>query len=292
MPLINRSFRRRDSAATQKRSFILSKLNIILLLILVISSIIFYVLYVSDILKIKEIAISPNQTFCSSDSEIRNFINLGGKNILFADPAWVNRKIAQRFNCIENAELKKTYPNKLTINLSQRQAASLVKVIKVDNSLPKLDLSEATPSSQAAKTPNLDFEVNESSVSSMLLVDKAGFILQKVDVGSFSNLPVIFLLNRDTTFDKLIPNEFIPNTLKTLEKMKNLSKSVRLLKIAESNLYISSEEKIVLSLTKDIMRQLASLQLILQKAKIESKQVEIIDLRFDKPVVIYSPKKN
>jgi hypothetical protein len=41
--------------------------------------------------------------------------------------------------------------------------------------------------------------------------------------------------------------------------------------------------------SKIFLRQVASLQLILHKAKIESALMESVDLRFDRPVVIYSP---
>jgi hypothetical protein len=300
MPLINRSFRRRDSVSNQKRSFILSKLNIILLIILLISLSAFYFLYISDIFKVKEISVNPSNTSCTSESEIKKFTNLLGKSIFFVDSGWVNQKISERFNCIESAKLEKKFPNNLNINLSERKAASIVKLIKFNSIPPLVDLteslasssSEATPSSNTAVGTNLDFEVNESSVSSKLLTDKEGFILLKVeDENQFSNLPRIYLLGKDINFSKVIPNEFVGNTLKVLEKMNSLSKNVERVKIVDNSLFVKSEEKIVFSLTKDILRQLASLQLILQKAKIESKQVEIIDLRFDKPVVVYSPKK-
>jgi cell division septal protein FtsQ len=295
MPRVNRSFRRRDPDTGKKKSFILSKLNIILVVVLLISSAAVYTLYYSDFFKIKEVIVNPSGISCTNEAEVKKFTNLLGKSILFIDQNWLNQKITERFNCVESISSKKYYPDKLSIDLTERQGNAIVRLIKFDNvPPPKLELREATPSSEAAvkKVENtLDFEVNESSVSSSLLVDKVGFILLKLEsADEFGNLPNIYLLGQEINFEKVIPNEFIPDVLTVLQKMTALQKKVQLTKIVESDLYIKSEEKIVFSLTKDILRQLASLQLILQKAKIESKKVEIIDLRFDKPVVVYSPK--
>ena len=49
--------------------------------------------------------------------------------------------------------------------------------------------------------------------------------------------------------------------------------------------------KVIFRLKNEVDIQLASLQLILDKAKIDEKELEFIDLRFDKPVVRYAPKK-
>jgi len=67
--------------------------------------------------------------------------------------------------------------------------------------------------------------------------------------------------------------------------------SVYRVKIVGQYLMTDSSAGIALNLESDIKRQLASLQLILSKSKIEQREVSSIDLRFAKPVVVYSPKK-
>ncbi len=59
----------------------------------------------------------------------------------------------------------------------------------------------------------------------------------------------------------------------------------------ESNLIVQSKPTVVFDLKSDSSIQLASLQLILEKAKIDKDQIEIIDLRFDKPVLRYAQGK-
>jgi hypothetical protein len=65
----------------------------------------------------------------------------------------------------------------------------------------------------------------------------------------------------------------------------------KLLKVSMSGTMIIvdvQEMKVILNLKGEYLKQLASLQLILQKNKIDSKRIESVDLRFAKPVVIYS----
>ena len=54
----------------------------------------------------------------------------------------------------------------------------------------------------------------------------------------------------------------------------------------------SLSPKVIFRLDQRIDVQIASLQLILEKAKMYSESLEFIDLRFDKPIVKFAPKKN
>lgn len=79
--------------------------------------------------------------------------------------------------------------------------------------------------------------------------------------------------------------------LAILNKIKIFGIEVGEVVVAANNLMINSMPKIVLDLDKDHNMQTASLQLILQQAKIDEEAAEFIDLRFDKPVVRFAPKK-
>jgi len=61
--------------------------------------------------------------------------------------------------------------------------------------------------------------------------------------------------------------------------------------VLDQDFLVLSPRKIAFSLKRDILKQLVSLQLILQKAKIDESMIETVDLRFDKPVVKFLPKK-
>ncbi|MBI4038755.1 hypothetical protein HY384_02235 [Candidatus Daviesbacteria bacterium] len=54
----------------------------------------------------------------------------------------------------------------------------------------------------------------------------------------------------------------------------------------------SNNPRIIFRLSNSLDVQLASLQLILGKAKIDGSRLEFIDLRFDKPVLKFTPKES
>lgn len=81
------------------------------------------------------------------------------------------------------------------------------------------------------------------------------------------------------------------NILAILNKVKIFGIEVGEVVVTQNSLTINSMPKIVLDLSRDLSLQIASLQLILQQAKIDEEAAEFIDLRFDKPVVRFAPKK-
>ena len=85
----------------------------------------------------------------------------------------------------------------------------------------------------------------------------------------------------------------IQKTVKVLEKIKSLGVNSDDPKIY-SKIYLSLGQKpqMVFVLDDKSDHQLASLQLILDQAKMDTKEVEFLDLRFDKPIVRYGKDKN
>lgn len=55
----------------------------------------------------------------------------------------------------------------------------------------------------------------------------------------------------------------------------------------EIEIDLKNGPQVIVSSQKDIRAQLDSLQLILLRAKIEGKKIKRVDLRFNKPVVVY-----
>lgn len=50
---------------------------------------------------------------------------------------------------------------------------------------------------------------------------------------------------------------------------------------------LTTGEEVLITSDKDILRQLASLQLILTRLTMEGKHISRLDLRYDKPVIVY-----
>ena len=108
-----------------------------------------------------------------------------------------------------------------------------------------------------------------------------------------SNQPSAFILGEELSLGKKLDQELIQKTVQVLEKVKSLSVNADDPKIY-SKIYLSLGQKpqMIFILNDKINRQVASLQLILDQAKMDTKEVEFLDLRFDKPIVRYAPKKN
>src|SRR3989338_5820628 len=143
---------------------------------------------------------------------------------------------------------------------------------------------EATPSSTSAVL-NWSFP---DLVAENEVVDKSGKVFLASDT---SWLPLVLIDRHDLKVGDDINDILFTNLTEIFSKFSEVGLSVYRVKIVGQYLMTDSSPGIALNLESDIKRQLASLQLILSKSKIEQREVSSIDLRFAKPVVVYSPKK-
>ncbi len=282
--------KKKNNFGSLKRSKFV-KLIVLILIVILFCLLIFLG---NNLLKVKEVKIVPETLPCTNKNKISQRASLVGQNILFINQMQLERNIKNKFLCIESINLTRTFPNKIQIDLTMRQAGAIIKVLS-PRTLEKIDFIEATPSSSSA---NVDFSITDASLEAEFLADINNFIFAKMtdeNLGNFYNinsLPNIYSENIPVAMGEFYKNRLVQSVYEISDKLKKISLSINLIKISDEKLLISSEPKIILALNKDILKQLASLQLILQKAKIDSRPIELIDLRFDKPVVIYSSKKN
>jgi hypothetical protein len=104
------------------------------------------------------------------------------------------------------------------------------------------------------------------------------------------NLPLVFV-NQELSLKMSLGSVLGGGIRDVLDMLVKLNMNPKLLKVSMSGTMIIvdvQEMKVILNLKGEYLKQLASLQLILQKNKIDSKRIESVDLRFAKPVVIYS----
>ncbi len=124
------------------------------------------------------------------------------------------------------------------------------------------------------------------------LIDNEGVVFGKGTPDL--NILKIYIFNREIFIGRKLPGE-ISNVIKILDKIKTLGIQINKAWINQGTFIITSSQgvsQIIFRLEGDINIQLASLQLILDKAKIDLKELEFIDLRFDKPVVKFAPIKH
>lgn len=226
----------------------------------------------SDFLKIKSIDVRLNKISCAGGNQIKDTSLLLGQNILFLNSSQAKEKIENKFICVKDVTISRHFPDKVNLLVSGRLPVAVLSLLNNAEATSSTALNIATPSAQTAP---------ES-----FLVDDEGIIFSKE---SQDNLPKIYFNNANFIVGSKLENE-TKDTLKILEKVKTFSLDPQSLVVSDHYLIVFSVPKVIFRLGENIDIQLASLQLILEKAKIDDVRPEFIDLRFDKPTVRFAPK--
>ncbi len=233
--------------------------------------------------RIKNINFKNTDLSCVSNEQLRNYLNLANSNIFNISAESLQQKAKQKFKCLSSITIQKKFPETLEIEANDRKLAAVIKFFQ----LPELDLklSEATASSATA----IIIENTQGAKQiANFIVDNEGTIL-KLQADT-SDLPEIEYYHQATEL-KLgakIPEDAIAKSLKVINLLTQQGIVTKRIKIIESGLFLSGEKELAFSLRWDIDRQIASLQLILHQAMIDSREVKKIDLRFEKAIVVYS----
>jgi cell division septal protein FtsQ len=299
-------FRRRratfnDNMMQTKRKRLLkrlhfSKLSITIFLLVVLILLTFYTIFFSGVFTLKTVEFNPRQISCAPLEGIKAVLPKK-QNILFIKAQEQAEIIRAKFPCLESVVIEKRFPDTLLIHVVERKTVALlrsgIKTVPIVVDLPVEATSEATASSSSAQPkvePEDPFKIDEFLYSKYFSVDSHGFVLSENPV-SDTPLPLFYYLDDQELMVYAHLEEGIMETaLHLMQKLYEMQIIVQSAKIEEKNLFIDGPIRITFLLNKEIDAQIIPLQLILQKAKIDSEVIEKIDLRFDKPVVVY--KKN
>lgn len=191
---------------------------------------------------------------CQADLWFRvNSLTLG-KNIISLSPQKTEEIIKEELPGIDQVKIEKRLPDKLIVYLAKRKPIAVV-------------------------------ETN----SEYYQVDYQGVILAKLDQPT--DLPLIVSGEFSVAADnRQFKSALILSSLDFLYQLLISSIEAHRLEITDSReltVFLKTGPKVLISLDKNLKKQVDSLQLILERAKIEGKQIELIDLRFDKPVISY-----
>ncbi len=240
-----------------------------------------------NFLTIKKINISPDNLSCTNKNMIAQQINLYGQNFFLVNEKKIEKNLKEKFLCIKTVEFKKNFPDKIDLNLSEREPAALI--IKIPNSMQQeLKALDATSSSVVNELSISKF-LPEASESTKFLVDSSGFIFKEA-TQEISGLQSLYLVNEDIGLGKSIQDDVIQKIILLLGKLVAFQINVDKVIISGEKILVEGQPNLIFAKNSALDKQLTSLQLILKKAKIESKVINFIDLRFNKPTVIYSPK--
>lgn len=212
-------------------------------------------------------------------------------------------KIKKTYPCVKDIKLSYQPVNNLRITLVGR--TPFVKVGRLPKSMPEsLAEIDASPSSATAL---INWNIPSATQASSLVIDDQGVIFTSDErVGSstlfFEDNSSLKLpeLKLGSAFDSqlIAPVQMIFTQISKIFNLDNdLFKAGLLAKVNDPYLIVHLPEAnptpivMAFNIRTDVARQTASLQLILQTAKIEGRVVNLIDLRFEKPIVIYGKKQ-
>ena len=208
------------------------------------------ILFFSPLFKVKSVEVIGAQECLNSD-ELKKDKSLIGQNLVLLSLANLNSEFITKYSCLEEVTAKKLYPSKLQIFVKSKLA-----VVKIDNSNFSLTLDGLVVDSQKSLAiPTIFLPTNINA--------------QK---------------NQKITDAKII---FAINLIKALTKSDFVVASLRF--VADTIVVYNREDAIaIFSPQKDLNRQVDSLQKVAATAKIDATKIAKIDLRFDKPVIVYN----
>lgn len=267
--------------ATRKKRNIVTKLLITFFLLVILSLGSIFVHF--DLLTVKSIDVSLDRLECVSEQQIKGAVNILGQNFLMVDEKITAKVLQEKFFCVKEVSLSKQLPNKITMKVSGRKGAVVLSSFQqaVTSGYKAV---EATGSAQVIAT-------SSAVPTQQFLVDEEGVIFSdKIQ----PNLPILYIGTDDLTLGKKLPSGLVKNSLDILNKLKTFGLEVKEAKIDQQRYLLINTNMgiaIIFEANEKLDYQLAALQLIVTQAKISDEKMEFIDLRFDKPVVKYAPKK-
>lgn len=250
--------------------------EILLLIFVVIICIIIYLLLRSNLFTIQAAQVKSEKIDCTDENNLKEKSEVLGKNIFLLDEKNIEENIKKNFICIKSVNFSKVFPNRIKINVAGRNpVAQLISVKNFEVSVSALIENTATPSSNQKEDTYLS--------------DNEGVVFSKADD---LDIPKIYIFGHDLSLGNKLPDDYLQKSLNILNDLKNLGIDNKQTNIFNNLFITTSVPKIIFRLDQDIRLQIASLQLILKIAKIDKVDLEFIDLRFDKPIVKFAPKKN
>ncbi len=273
--------RRRDGR--KKKAFIFLSFVIILVCVFI-----FFKLFT-----IKEIIFS-REPKCIEKEKIKPAVtDLIGRNILTFDENFTEKDILENTYCIGRIIINKKLPSSLLIEAYDREPALVLNQVKIATDDADLNVEKLLISTDSSKLNALRAFF---SYDKKIIVDTEGFTLDPKNFHQI--LPEVTYIGKQLKLNQSLGTYLI--NARILIHGLNLSKTEvnNLVIINDKILIAQGKTQLIFSLTKDPNRQLTTLQIILQKAKISGaesssknnlkKEIVKIDLRYDKPIVVFS----
>ncbi len=234
----------------------------------------------SRVFVVKSIGVKLNDVNCVTEEQVKDKLSLQGKNLLALNTNSLENQVKSQFICVKGISLTKELPNKILVDISGRKGLAVIRSFEII----------ASDSASLSATTSAQIQVPTGGKGTPYLVDEEGVVFAQTDEGV--NLPTVLMTDMDLNLGKGFKNDLVKKTVLVLQKVKQFNlQTIQAIIYPNGIMLIDGKTKLQFNLKKDIDIQLASLQLILDKAKIDNESMEFIDLGFDKPVVRFSPKE-
>lgn len=245
--------------------------TVILLIILIFLSAFLFIR--SDLFQIKAIDLVSQIPDCVSEDGIRFQTEAVGQSIFFYDIEAAKNRILDKFYCLENVELIKSYPSTLKVSVFERKTVLAALQINAEPTL------EAATSSASLIPPTF------ATQSALFALDKEGFLFKNLSTSSAT--PKVGIAQ-----NLIIPGKITQGEILWLGKFQETAINFNLnfiefIKTQDGTIVGKMREGflILLSAKTDEKKIVSSLQAILRQAKIEGVKFKILDLRFEKPIL-------
>ena len=228
---------------------------------------------------------------CANENQIKQALEKQQIKFYWLQSQEIEKKLRSEFPCINEAQIERQFPKGVSVVLSGRKPLAVFRVTKKTTPSPlPIEVFEATssttearPSPSPSPSPQVIVTFGET-----FLIDGKGVGFAK---GFREDLPLVNYVAERFDIGDNIGSTAIGQILAIINLFEKMGIAVESLELDHEKLTVKTTEEIVFSVTESLERQGASLQLIWKQAKMNSKSVVKIDLRFDKPVVTYAPEK-
>jgi hypothetical protein len=278
---------------------------IILVSAVVILSAVFFGYKILTENRISRFNVETENLNCTTTAEIEGILKSLNLNYFSFKPETVENQLRKKFICIGKIEQVISYPDRLSLKVTGREGKFIVTSIDPHiETNPQIILSleqlNATQSTTAAFPPKVLNQILNSyknaSESASFIADSEGMVFEAASPEVF--LPKLSIFSEQLQIGRQVPGDAVKKSAGIIEKLGDSGLALDNLLIVGEKLIIDADPRITFSLNRPIDRQAASLQLILRQAKMnldpesaDTRSVESVDLRFDRPVVVYSSKK-
>lgn len=238
----------------------------------------------TPIFKVEKLEVTINKINCVSATDLKTNLPTDF-NIFTVSEDLILKSVQKKYPCVNKVSIHRMIPNSVNLEFIGREAVLAFKPTQLEEA----SLSAILAPIQKNSTPSAEATPSSFVRNDQFLVDSSGMVFAQTFETVY--VPSILFWDNNLKIGSKLEQRFMSNLLSIFDKLKVFNLPINEVRVYSSgNMIINSSSIVIFNLNRDVQNQLAALQLILDKAKIDEENMVFIDLRFDKPVVKYAPR--